>query len=55
MTCSSLSPSAHRRSLRLRLQRMQRKIAKVEEEIANTQSWSQPEPELLVQEQTFLH
>jgi hypothetical protein len=41
---SSLSPSANRHALRLRLRlkRIQRKIAKVEEEIAEVACWAKP-------------
>ncbi len=42
-------PSAHGRALRLRLRRMQRKIAKVEEEIAEAQGSSPPELGLFAQ------
>ena len=34
---NDLSPEAHRRALRLRLKRIQRKIVRVEEEIAEAQ------------------
>ena len=47
-------PKACRRALRLRLKRIRRKIAKVEEEIAEAQGGAEPNPGLFSQEHPAL-